>query len=190
MWSTERPELIGRLQAREPQALGVLYDQLAPLVNATLLRILGNRADAEEVLVETFWQVWNNADSYDLARGTLEAWVITIARSRALDRLRAQKRREANMALYEQEEQTVPVSSTPAPEVAALQGERAQAIAAALAALSAEQRLPIELAYYEGLSQAEIAGRLGQPLGTIKTRIRLGLIRLRNVLAPYLGEQA
>jgi RNA polymerase sigma-70 factor (ECF subfamily) len=178
-----------RLQAREPQALGALYDQLAPLVHAVLLRMLGDRTEAEEVLLETFWQVWNSAKDYDPSRGTLEAWVTTIARSRALDRLRARQKLRSGLALYAQEGRVLPTASAPMPEAVALQGERAQAVAAALEALSEEQRRPIELAYYEGLSQAEIAGRLGQPLGTIKTRIRLGLTRLRHVLQPYVGER-
>ena len=189
MWGAKRPELMQRLQAREPQALGVLYDQLAPLVHAVLLRILGDRTEAEEVLLETFWQVWNSAKDYDPSRGTLEAWVTTIARSRALDRLRARQKRQSGLALYAQEGRVLPTSSAPMPEAVALQGERAQAVASALEALSEEQRRPIELAYYEGLSQVEIAGRLGQPLGTIKTRIRLGLTRLRHVLEPYVGER-
>jgi RNA polymerase sigma-70 factor, ECF subfamily len=189
MWGTKRPELIERLQAGEPQALGALYDQLAPLVHAVLLRILGDRTEAEEVLLDTFWQVWKSAKDYDPSRGTLEAWVTTIARSRALDRLRARQKRQSGLVLYEQEGRELSTSSAPMPEAVALQGERAQAIATALAALSEEQRRPIELAYYEGLSQAAIAGRLGQPLGTIKTRIRLGLNRLRHVLEPYVGER-
>jgi len=189
MWGAKPPELMERLQAREPQALGALYDQLAPLVHAVLLRILGDRTEAEEVLLETFWQVWNSAKGYDPSRGTLEAWVTTIARSRALDRLRARQKQQSGLALYAQEGRVLPTAATPMPEAVALQGERAQAVAAALEALSEEQRRPIELAYYEGLSQAEIAGRLGQPLGTIKTRIRLGLTRLRHVLQPYVGER-
>jgi RNA polymerase sigma-70 factor, ECF subfamily len=188
MWGARRSDLIGQIQERQQEALRTLYDQLAPLVHALALRILSDRAEAEEVLGETFWQVWNSAQSYDATRGTIEAWIFSIARSRALDRLRARKRREVGMALHDTAQQTEPRGQAPIPEELTLQGERARAVATALKELSAEQRLPIELAYYEGLSQTEIAGRLGQPLGTIKTRIRLGLLRLRHVLGPYLGE--
>jgi RNA polymerase sigma-70 factor (ECF subfamily) len=183
--------LISQIQARDQQALEALYDQLAPLVHALILRTLGDKAEAEEVLGETFWQVWRDAETYDPSRGTLEGWVITIARSRALDRLRIRKRQEATQrASSGQESPAVPTRQPSMPETIALQGERARAISAALQSLSEEQRLPIELAYYEGLSGAEIAHRLAQPHGTIKSRIRLGLLRLRNVLEPYLGDNA
>jgi RNA polymerase sigma-70 factor (ECF subfamily) len=159
-------------------------------VNALTLRIIGDPAEAEEVLGETFWQIWNSAQTYDLARGTLEAWVISIARNRALDRVRARKRRDTVTGQHAPAQQVPPGRQTSMPEELALQGERARAVASALAGLSEEQRLPIELAYYEGLSQTEIAHRLGQPLGSVKTRIRLGLLHLRHVLSPYLGEGA
>ena len=156
--------LMRQIQARDQQALGTLYDHLAPLIYAVVMRMLADRAEAEEVLGETFWQVWQSAKSYDASRGTLEAWIITIARNRALDRLRARKRRQAGAASYEEKDRGLPVSRTSVPEAAALQGERARAVGAALEALPDEQRLPIELAYYRGLSQAEIAAHVGQPL--------------------------
>jgi RNA polymerase sigma-70 factor (ECF subfamily) len=179
--------LIRNLQAGDQQALGALYDRLAPVANAVILRILGNRADAEEILEETFWHVWRDARAYDPTRGTLAAWVITIARSRALDRLRVQKRQTGNPATYEEEARAALTSEQLTPEDTTLQNERARAVADALRVLPLEQRLPIELAYYEGLSQSQIADRLRQPLGTIKTRVRLGFVRLREALQPYLG---
>jgi RNA polymerase sigma-70 factor (ECF subfamily) len=182
--------LMRRIQARDQQALGALYDHLAPLLNALLLRMLGDRQEAEEILEETFWQMWNSAASYDPLRGAVEGWAISIARSRALDRLRTRKRQEAHTALYEEEERLLPRPQIPLPEEVVLRGEQYRAVAEALEALPQEQRLPLELAYYEGLSQAEIAHRLAQPLGTIKTRVRLGLLRLRHALEPYLGERA
>jgi RNA polymerase sigma-70 factor (ECF subfamily) len=188
----ERPgaALIQHIQAGDQQALGMLYDHLAPLLNALLLRMLGDRQEAEEVLGETFWQVWTSAASYDGLRGPVEGWVIRIARNRALDRLRARRRREAHTARYEEEERLLGRLQIPLPEAVVLQGEQSRAVAEALEALPKEQRLPIELAYYEGLSQAEIADRLAQPLGTIKTRVRLGLLRLRHALEPLWGESA
>jgi RNA polymerase sigma-70 factor (ECF subfamily) len=180
-------DLLRRIQAQDQQALGLLYDQLAPLVHTLILRILGDPADAEDVLLETFWHIWHGAASYDPLRGTVEGWVITLARSRALDHLRTHKRR----ALAATESRSVQPSCEPSPpttpEDCVLQGERARAVSAALAALPAEQRLVLELAYYHGLSQTEMAQRLTQPLGTIKTRVRAGLLRLRQVLRPYLG---
>jgi RNA polymerase sigma-70 factor (ECF subfamily) len=181
---------MAQIQNRQQEALGTLYDQLAPLVYAIAWRILGDRDEAEEVLGETFWQVWNGAQQYDPARGAMEAWVSSIARSRAIDLLRARKRRDAGRTHQDMEPQTAAGAPHHLPEELTLQGERERAVASALAELSEAQRRPIELAYYEGLSQAEIAGRLGQPLGTIKTRMRLGLLHLRQVLAPYWGEGA
>jgi RNA polymerase sigma-70 factor (ECF subfamily) len=180
-------DLIRRIQARDQQAFGLFYDCLAPLVNAVILRLLGDPAEAEEVLMETFWQVWNEAASYDPLRGTVEGWVIMLARSRALDRLRRRRRQGTHSASYQAEQQRVLPSPHTTPETTALQDERARAITAALAALPEEQRLPLELAYYQGWSQSEIAQHLAQPLGTIKTRLRSGLVRLRHALEPYLG---
>ena len=182
--------LIQRLQAGDQQALEFLYDRLAPLVNALLLRLLGNTQEAEEILGETFWQLWHTASSYNPSRGTVEGWVITIARSRALDRLRVRKRQGSAAAAIRQSEAALSPGTASMPEATVLHAERARAVATALQSLSDDQRVPIELAYYEGMSQSEIAARLRAPIGTIKTRIRLGLGRLRKMLEPYLGEDA
>lgn len=182
-----RLDLIRRIRAHDQQAFGLLYDCLAPLVNAVILHMLGDPAETEEVLMETFWQVWNEAASYDPLRGTVAGWVIMLARSRTLDRLRLRRRQGTQSASYQAAQQRVLASPPSTPEATALQGERARAITAALAALPEEQRLPLELAYYRGLSHREIAQHLAQPLGTIKTRMRSGLMRLREALQPYLG---
>lgn len=180
--------LLRQIQARDQQALGMLYDRLAPLVHAMLRRILDDQSDVDEVLGETFWQVWERAASYDSMRGTVEGWIMTIARSRALDCLRARQRRAAHTASYAAQADAALRTPTSLPETTALNEERAQAVATALAALPNEERRPIEMAYYEGLRQTDIATRLGQPVGTVKTRIRRGLIQLRKVLAPYAGD--
>lgn len=181
----ERSALIRRIQERDQQALRLLYDRLSPLVYTLIVRIIDDSAEAEEVLAETFWQVWDGAASYDVSRGSVEGWVITLARSRAIDRLRARRRQEATRAAYESDHAAPTPSYTP--EMTALQSEQSRAVVTALNTLPAEQRLAIELAYYQGLSQAEIAQRLAEPLGTIKTRLRLGLVRLRTVLPRLLG---
>jgi RNA polymerase sigma-70 factor (ECF subfamily) len=180
-------DLLRRIQAQDQQALGLLYDQLAPLVHTLILRILGDPTDAEDVLLETFWQIWHGAASYDPLRGTVEGWVITLARSRALDHLRANKRHVLTATALPSMQSSCQPSPATTPEDCMLQDERARAVSVALATLPAEQRLVLELAYYHGLSQTEMAQRLAQPLGTIKTRVRAGLQRLRQVLQPYLG---
>lgn len=181
-------DLFRQIQARDQQAMGMLYDHLAPLVHAVLRRILDDQSDVDEVLGETFWQVWERAASYDPERGTVEGWILTMARSRALDCLRSRQRRATHTASYAAQADADPPPPTSLPETAALHEERAQAVATALAALPSEERRPIEMAYYEGLRQTDIATRLGQPVGTVKTRIRRGLTQLRKVLAPYAGD--
>jgi RNA polymerase sigma-70 factor, ECF subfamily len=164
--------LLRRLMGGDAAALGEFYDLYAGLVNGLALRILRNTAEAEDVVQEVFVQVWRHAERYDPSRGSVEAWLCTIARTRALDRLRRRAARR------EESSDRAPASS------AAPKTEEALAVRKALATLSAEQRQALELAYYDGLTQTEIAERLGAPLGTIKTRIRTAMVRLRNVLGP------
>jgi len=164
--------LLRRLTAGDRRALGEVYDRYAALVNGLVLRILRNRSEAEDVVQEVFVQVWKQAARFDPGRGSPTAWICTIARSRALDRLRQSTSRR------EEASDTAPEGSE-APRT-----EEVLAVRKALEALSAEQRKALELAYYEGLTQAEIAARLGEPLGTIKTRMRTALIRLRDLLGP------
>ena len=176
-WSRELspPEtsaLIRRLVAGDHQALGALYDKYAGLVNALALRVLRDASEAEDIVQEVFVQAWRQAARFDPARGTPEAWLCTIARSRALDRLRRRTARRE-----ESGEQAPPVVATP-------RNEEALAVRKALEGLSEAQRRALELAYYEGLTQSEIAARLGEPLGTVKTRIRSAMLRLRETLAP------
>jgi RNA polymerase sigma-70 factor (ECF subfamily) len=166
------PALIRRLVAGDHQALGDLYDKYAGLVNALALRVLRDASEAEDVVQEVFVQVWRQAARFDPARGSTEAWLCTIARTRALDRLRRRTARR------EEPGSELP-TATEAPR-----NEEALAVRKALDGLSADQRRALELAYYEGLTQSEIATRLGQPLGTIKTRIRTAMIRLRETLGP------
>jgi len=161
----------------DSSALEELYRLHAPRIYALLLRMLREAADAEEVLQETFVDVWRRAGEYSPSRGSIEAWLITIARSRAIDRIRA---RGARLRLVKQSEQLAPVDPEPSepPDVHAQTRLRR-----ALGALPPEQRRALELAYWEGLSQSEISRHTGDPLGTVKTRVRLGLQRLAELLA-------
>jgi RNA polymerase sigma-70 factor, ECF subfamily len=166
----EAEALLRRTADGDRAALGQLYDRFASLANGLALRILRDVAEAEDVVQEVFLQVWRQADRFDAARGTPEAWICTIARSRALDRLRRRAARK---------EDAGPVEPFPAAEPAT---DDALAVRTAVAGLSEDQRRAVELAYYEGLTQTEIARRLGEPLGTIKTRIRTAMMRLREAL--------
>jgi RNA polymerase sigma-70 factor (ECF subfamily) len=170
--------LLDRVSSGDAAALRTLYDRCSARALSVASRVLGVRSEAEEVVQETFVQVWRQAASYDASRGGAMAWVLTIARSRALDRLRT--RAAAERAVARSEDPEPPTQ--PAPLEAAEQRQLRQRVLAALAALPREQRSAIELAYYEGLSHSEIAARLGDPLGTVKTRVRLGLAKLAALL--------
>jgi RNA polymerase sigma-70 factor (ECF subfamily) len=162
-------------------AMRALYARCSGRAWGVALRILGSRSDAEEVLQETFLEVWRRAREFDPSRGGLETWVTTIARTRAIDRRRAL----GTVARIAEDAATQPppVSAVPLdPSEAAGLGEDRVRVAAALGALPPEQRAVVELAYFEGLSQREIAERTGDPLGTIKTRARLALEKLAALL--------
>jgi RNA polymerase sigma-70 factor (ECF subfamily) len=179
--------LLARISHGDAAALRVLYDSCSARALSLAYRVLGTRSEAEDVVQETFVQVWRQAASYDATRGGAMAWIATIARSRALDRLRT--RSASDRAVARSEDPDPPLQQAPA-ELAAQRELRSQVIAA-LAALPKEQRSAIELAYYEGLSHSEIAARLGDPLGTVKTRVRLGLAKLASLLGPHRpGEES
>jgi RNA polymerase sigma-70 factor (ECF subfamily) len=178
-------DLLRRVAQGDEGALGALYDRFGAMVYALAYRIVGQQVDAEEVAMETFAQVWRDAGKFDASRGSVAAWLCVIARSRALDLIRSHSRRQRLNDSVARE----PVeSAASAPDI--LHEERRQAVGAALAELPATQREAIELAYYEGLSQSEIAERLQQPLGTIKTRMRTGMLTLRDMLRSYYFEGA
>jgi RNA polymerase sigma-70 factor (ECF subfamily) len=183
-------ELIGLLEQiaqGEQAALGTLYDLTNRLIYGLILRVLGEASAAEEVLLDVYTQVWRQASSYDTERGSPLAWLTTIARSRAIDRLRSgwqtQQRQESLDVVTDRE------TGAASPEEMTVMSERQRIVRQAMAVLSPEQREVIELAYYSGLSHSEIAAKLGQPLGTVKTRTRLGMMKLRDALTPILGGQ-
>jgi len=179
--------LLAAMTQGDAAAMSQFYDRYAPAVLGLALRITREQADAEEVVVDTFAQVWRDASQFEAARGSAAAWIATIARSRALDLVRSRGRRHR---LGDAADAMAPVAApamgaaTPSPMAAVLDDERSRYVRAALAGLPESQRSALELAYFDGLSQTEIAERLDEPLGTVKTRMRAGLRRLRDVLAP------
>jgi RNA polymerase sigma-70 factor (ECF subfamily) len=171
-------ERIGR---GDQDALGELYDRHARLVYSLALRIVRDQRDAEEVVQEVFSQAWRQSGRYDAARGSVVAWVLTLTRSRAIDRLRGRRARPevgADIAAL------VDLADTaPAADEQLASADKATQVRAALESLPFLQRTALELAFYEGLTHTEIADRLDQPVGTVKTRIRQGLLKLRDRLA-------
>jgi len=174
-------DLIRAVAEGDQQALAALYDATSRIVYGLLLRILSDASAAEEVLLDVYTQVWRQAGAYSPARGTSLAWLTTIARSRAIDRLR--RGRQEQQRTEPLEEATLgAIGESAEEEVRA--GEVRAIVRAALDALAPEQREVIELAYYGGMSHSEIAAARGLPLGTVKTRTRLGMMRLREMLRP------
>lgn len=187
-------QLIARIREGDETAVTVLYDRHAAPLLALAYRLLGDRADAEDVVLEALARVWREAERFDAARGSLRAWLTVMVRSRALDLIRARRRSDrltADAARENPEEVAgVSMSAGQAGDPAE-QDEQRRRVVAALAELPAPQREAIELAYYGGLSQSEIAERLGAPLGTVKTRIRDGMQKLRVSLKPlYAGGES
>jgi RNA polymerase sigma-70 factor (ECF subfamily) len=165
--------ILRQLASGDGHALGELYDRYASVVKGLAMRILRDRSDAEDVVQDVFVQVWSQAARFDPLRGTPQAWLCTIARTRAIDRLRRRVARREEVGV---------------PSIAVTEGPRSEdgiAVRKALDGIPPDQRRALELAYYDGLTHSEIARRVGAPLGTIKTRIRTALTRLRNTLGSF-----
>ena len=179
---SEDEALVRRMAAGDDQALGALYDRWSAVVHGVVSRLLRHPDDVEDVVEETFWQAWRQAARFDRTRGAVQTWLLTIARSRALDRVRAVRRRREEPLEGDDGEVVVQQAADGDPGLDAEASERRRIVVAALAGLPAEQREALELGYFGGLSQTEIAERTGQPLGTVKTRMRLAMQKLRSQL--------
>lgn len=177
---TEDLKLMGRVAARDGVAFTRLFEVYAPAALGLLHRILGRRAEAEEVLQEVFLQVWTQADRYDGSRSSARGWILMLARSRALDRIR---RRESSRRREEAAGEEADVAEAPLGTERLESVERRRKVSSALGVLSPDQRRCIELAFFEGLTHTQIAERLEAPLGTVKSRILLGMNKLRQALS-------
>ena len=170
------------VRAGRQDSLAALYDETASLVYTIAFRIVNNREDAEEVTLDVYSQVWKSASGYQPDRGTVGAWLTMLARSRAIDRVRARDRRRLGETLDAAAE--IPDSRC-TPEQHTLSAQEQDRLRTALAALPKDQRQLLELACYAGYTQSELADRLAVPLGTVKTRMRLGMMRLREELGRF-----
>jgi RNA polymerase sigma-70 factor (ECF subfamily) len=184
----EDAALVRGMAAGDDRALGALYDRWQGVVHGVVARILRQPNDIEDVVEETFWQAWRQASRFDPARGAVQTWLLTIARSRALDRARAVRRRRESPIEGDDGEVVVQQVAPDDPGLDTEAAERRRIVTAALTQLPVEQREALELGYYGGLSQSEIAERTGQPLGTVKTRMRLAMQKLRSQLQVLRSE--
>jgi RNA polymerase sigma-70 factor, ECF subfamily len=176
---TEPVALIASIAEKNRDAFSRFYDLYAPMIYSLALRMLKASSEAEDLLQEIFLQVWRQAAAYSFERGSPEAWLINIARSRAIDKLRSIRRREKSFVLTDD---PAAAESPDNVETSAGESETRLIMNSALANLPEAQRRVLELAYFDGLSQTEIAVRLAEPLGTVKTRMRAGIQRLRGML--------
>ncbi len=181
----EWAELLARIAVGDQSALAELYDVSSAKVFGLAMKILGDHAAAEETTLDVYTQVWRRISTYNAVRGTPGSWLMTLAKNRAIDRFRSSYLERGRQVPLEEAAELLGREETP--EQYSAGQERQRLVQEALATLSVEQRQAIALAYYWGLSQSEIADQLKLPLGTVKTRVRLGLIKLREVLAPH-GE--
>lgn len=178
----ETHDLVAALRQGRERALAELYDRFGGAVYGLALRVTGDRGAAEEISLDTFLQVWQQAGRYDAEQGSLSSWLFTIARSRAIDRVRA-----ARAVKRTQAEDGATAPHVERPEESVELAERRRLVREAISGLTPSQRTALELAYFEGLSHAQIAERLGEPLGTVKTRVRQAMIALRRTLGPVLA---
>jgi RNA polymerase sigma-70 factor, ECF subfamily len=179
---TDDNTLIEQIAQRDQAALSTLYDRYARIIYAIAFRSLRSAEESEEVVLDVFAQVWRIADRYDPRKSRADTWIFMLARSRVLDRLRKlQSRKPSSGEVLDIAEIQVPSSGVD-PIDAAVVSERREQVRSVLGQLPNEQRLVLELAYYKGLSHSEIAQTTGISLGTVKTRIRLGLNKLRSAL--------
>jgi RNA polymerase sigma-70 factor (ECF subfamily) len=181
------PTLLARVVKGDQQAFSQLYDHSSTILFSLAVRILGNHQEAADLLQDVYLEIWRKVSRYDVGRGTPAAWLVTLTKSRAIDRLRARAAQG-----YHAEAATAGQIADPDPSPSEAQADQQlrTAVGAALAGLPQAQQQAIELAYYEGLSYAEIAARLNQPLWTVKTRIKLGMSKLRDGLQQWRDEGA
>jgi len=182
--NAEDAALIRRMVDADETALGALYDRWVRSLYSLVLHLLRDPDEAEDVVEETFWQAWRKAGSYEPSKGAVSTWLLTIGRRKALDRLRTRKRNREDTTAGESTFDDLP-SKSEDPASEAEGSELRESIRAALKELPPEQREVLELGYFSGLSQAEIAEATRQPLGTIKTRMRLAMQKLRGPLSMH-----
>ena len=176
--------LLQRIGRGDRRSFAELYDRFSGVLFSTAFRVLNNREAAEDVLQDVFVQIWEKAPLYDPARGKPMTWAVTLTRNKSIDRLRSTQRRNRLQDDVEREAQTFEQFDDRSSFDAVASGETGALVRAAIQKLSKDQREAIELAFFSSMTQTEIAARLSVPLGTVKARIRRGMMRLKDVLSP------
>ncbi len=183
-------KLMKRIASKDPVALSLLYDHYNRLLFGLLLSILKKREEAEDILQEVFTNIWEKADQFDTERGTVYTWIVSLTRNKGIDRLRSKvyKEQKKQSTSLDDEDVYHPLySNENTPEEHTILRDRADKLYEALQKLSEKQRSVIQVAYFEGLSQSEISEEMDLPLGTVKTRMRDGMIKLREILGGELA---
>lgn len=177
-------ELMRRIKTRDAEALEELYDLYKRLLFSIILSIVKKREEAENLLQEVFVQIWDNADSFNGDLGNVYGWILTLTRSKAIDRIRSKGNKVRQMQYFsEKEDHYDPMETT-------IYSDRAELVKKALKEIPSEQREILKIAYYRGLTQSEIANNLGLPIGTVKNRTRQGMIKLNQILGDYISTDA
>lgn len=179
-------ELLNGIRTRDERSFEALYDRYAPLLFSLIQSIVKNRVDAEDLLQETFVQIWDKAEGFDETKGTVYSWVVALARNRAIDRIRSRSFRDRGRTAGGETVEAAPNPGLHSPLDILIDGEQAARVRNALASIPQEQREVITIAYFQGLSQSEIASTTQIPLGTVKTRMRQGMKKLHALLAEGL----
>jgi RNA polymerase sigma-70 factor (ECF subfamily) len=182
--SEDDTRLVQRMQQRDPRALAELYDRYGRVVYALILRVVRDVGIAEDLVQEAFLRVWNRVSGFDAQKGSIGPWLLAVARNRAIDYLRSAAGRERNSVEYDEIEHPSLFCDM---EMDILSSDKARVVKSAIEKLSPNYRQVIELAYFEGLSQTEMAERMGQPLGTVKTWVRTALKNLRDQLGAVVS---
>lgn len=184
--ATPDPALVAAVGAGDAAALALLYNRFSGMLLGLAHRVLGDASDAEEILQEAFLQVWNQAGRYDPSRSSVSTWLVLITRSRAIDRLRSRKVKNRTLLAVQQEKRGMHTSPEGVGDV--FRQERGQRLRQEMALLPKEQREVLEMAFFRGMTQSEIAERTGIPLGTVKTRSLLAMRKLRKALSEEIEE--
>ena len=186
--SGDEVELMKRIKAKDEQALERLYDLYSRLLFGMVMSIVKKREEAEDVLQEIFIRVWNKADSFDEERGNVYSWIVTLSRNRAIDYIRSRRYKDQQQeSVSIGEDEFIPEADKHDPLETTIFSDRAELVRRALEELPDKQSEVLKIAYYRGMTQSEIAEHLDIPLGTVKTRMRQGMIKLKNILTGYMS---